>query len=77
MLGFNPTDSNRYTRSDASRLAMMKFQFEDVKVIFCDEISMVGSSKLSKINFRFQDIADGHKKQEFMGGVSFIASGKI
>jgi hypothetical protein len=42
----------------------MKFQYEDVKVVFCDEISMVGSMKLAKINFRFQDIADGSKKQE-------------
>ena len=55
----------------------MKFQYENVKVIFCDEISMVGSKKLSKINFRFQDIADGTKKKEFMGGISFVASGKF
>ena len=75
VLGFNPMDSNRYTQADASKLAMMKFQYEDVKVIFCDEISMVGSMKLSKINFRFQDMADGEKKQEFMGGISFMASG--
>ena len=54
----------------------MKFQYEDVKVVFCDEISMVGSMKLAKINFRFQDIADGPKKQDFMGGISFVASGK-
>ena len=74
-LGFNPMDSNRYTQTDAGRMAMMKFQYEDVKVIFCDEISMVGSMKLSKINFRLQDIADGDKKLEFMGGISFIASG--
>ena len=75
VLGFNPMDSNRYTQTDAGRMAMMKFQYEDVKVVFCDEISMVGSMKLAKINFRFQDIADGSKKQEFMGGISFVASG--
>ena len=77
VLGFNPMDSNRYTETDAGRMAMMKFQYEDVKVIFCDEISMVGSMKLAKINFRLQDIADGSKKQEFMGGISFVASGEI
>ena len=75
VLGFNPMDSNRYTQTDAGRMAMMKFQYEDVKVVFCDEISMVGSMKLAKINFRFQDIADGSNKQEFMGGISFVASG--
>ena len=76
VLGFNPMDANRYTQTDAGRLAMMKFQYEDIKAIFCDEISMVGSMKLAKINFRFQDIADGPQKQEFMGGISFVASGK-
>ena len=75
VLGFNPMDANHYTQTDAGRLAMMKFQYEDVKVVFCDEISMVGSMKLSKINFCFQDIADGSQKQEFMGGISFVASG--
>ena len=75
VLGFNPMDPNHYTHTEAGRLAMMKFQYEDVKVVFCDEISMVGSMKLAKINFRFQDIADGSKKQEFMGGISFVASG--
>ena len=53
----------------------MKFQYEDVHAIFCDEISMVGSMKLAKINFRLQDLADGAKSHEFMGGISFVASG--
>ena len=77
VLGFNPLDANHYTQSDAGRLATMKFQYENVKVIFCDEISMVGSMKLAKINYRFQDIADGSNKKEFMGGISFVASGDL
>ena len=71
-LGFCPTDANRYTQAQAGKMAMMRFQYEDVNVIFCDEISMVGSMKLSKINYR---LAYGTKKQEFMGGISFVASG--
>jgi hypothetical protein len=54
----------------------MKFQYEDVELIFIDEISMVGSKKLSKINFRLQDLADGGNKLKFMGGISIAASGK-
>ena len=53
----------------------MKFLYEDVKVIFIDEISMVGSMKLAKINFRLQDLADGDNKLKFMGGISLVASG--
>ena len=74
-LGFYPMDSNVYTQADPGKMAMMKFQYEDVHAIFCDEISMVGSMKLSKINFRLQDLADSSKKHEFMGGISFVASG--
>ena len=35
------------------------------------------NSKLSKINFRLQDIAESHNKNKFMGGKSFIASGDL
>ena len=76
-LGFSPMDINRYTQADPGRMAMMKFQYEDVDVIFCDEISMVGSMKLSKINYRLQDLVEGSNKQDFMGGISFVASGML
>ena len=75
VLGFSPVDANCYIRAQAGRMAAMKFQYEDVHAIFCDEISMVGSMKLAKINYRLQDLADGDKKKEFMGVISFVASG--
>ena len=73
--GFSPADANRYTKADQSKMTMMKFQYEDVKFVFCDEVSMVGAMKLEKINYRLQDMADGGKRQAYMGGKSFIASG--
>ena len=76
-LGFSPMDANRYTQTNPAKMAMMKFQYEDVQVIFCDEISMVGSMKLAKINFRLQDLAEGSMKHQFMGGISFVASGDL
>ena len=76
-LGFSPLDINRYTEAPASKMASMKFQYEDVQVIFCDEISMVGSMKLAKINYRLQDLVEGSKKHLFMGGISFVASGDL
>ena len=74
-LGFTPTESNRYTQATPGKMAMMRHDFEDVSVIFCDEISMVGSMKLLKINYRLQDLAPESKSQDYMGGVSFVASG--
>ena len=74
-LCFSPVDFNRYTQADPAKMAMLKFMYEDVQMIIVDEISMVGSSKLAKINYRLQDLADGNKKNDFMGGISFIASG--
>ena len=50
---------------------MMKFQYEEVEVMFVDEVSMVGSMKLTKINFRLQDLADRENKLKFM-----VVSGK-
>ena len=75
VLGFNPTESYTYVSADPSRLATMKYQYGKVKVIVCDEISMVGSMKLLKINYRLQDIVDGIMKNEFMGGKFFVAVG--
>ena len=69
-------DQNRYVSADSGKMAKMKFQYEEVELIFVDEISMVGSMKLSKINFRLQDLADGGNKLKFMGGISIAASGK-
>jgi hypothetical protein len=76
VLGFLPVDGNRYTQASPGKMAMMKFEFEDVHVIFCDEISMVGSMKLLRINYRLQDLVDGDRCQEYMGGISFVASGR-
>ena len=74
-LGFSPVDANHYTSAEDGRMAMMKFIYEDLKLIVVDEISMVGAMKLAKINYRLQDLAEGNRKQQFMGGISFIASG--
>ena len=49
----------------------------DADVLFIDEISMVVSMKLTKINFRLQDLADGDNKLRFMGGRSLVASGNF
>ena len=55
----------------------MKFQYEDAGVMFIDEISMVGSMKLTKIHFRLQDLADGNNKLKFMGGRSLVVLGNL
>ena len=74
-LGFSPADANHYKCAEEGRMATMRFMYEDLKLIVCDEISMVGAMKLAKINYRLQDLAEGNRKQQFMGGISFIASG--
>ena len=74
-LGFVPSDVNKYIQATPSKMAMMKHQYEDLSYIFCDEISMCGSKKLLKINYRLQDLFGGSRQHQYMGGVSFIASG--
>ena len=68
-------DKDKYTQASAGRMATMSNQFSDVSVIFCDEISMVGSIKLLRINYRLQDLVEGKRSHEYMGGISFVASG--
>ena len=75
--GFIPTDQHRYTEADPGQLATMKFQYDAVKVYVIDEISMCGASKLMKISYRLQEMADGEDKQKFMGGKSMIVSGNL
>ena len=36
---------------------------------------MVGASKMAKINYRLQEMADGTDNQKFMGGRSMVVSG--
>ena len=50
----------------------LRFIFEDLKVIFLDEISMVGSNTLCSIDLRLQHIRG---TENFMGGVSLICFG--
>ena len=76
-LGLNPKTYMNYVRPSPERQSNLKFLYEDVEVIFCDECSMVGSSKLAKINFQLQDLSDGPKRKDFMGGRSFVATGDL
>ena len=40
-LGFFPMEKNRYSQAQPGKMSTLKFQYDDVRVIFCDEISMV------------------------------------
>ena len=67
--------NRNYSKLSAAREANLKFMYEDVTTLFCDEVSMVGSTKLTKIHFRMQDLADGDEKYKFMGGRSCVVTG--
>ena len=53
----------------------MRYSYEDVGLIICDEASMVCCNKLLKINYRLQDLFEGARSKQYMGGISFLASG--
>ena len=71
-LGIQPTKDRAYLRNQPSKNSSLRFLYEDLIVIFIDEVSMVGSDMLAKINFRMQDIMGN---TEFMGGVSIVCTG--
>ena len=64
-----------YKPLDSSRLNILRSQFGGVKLIFVDEISMVGNSMFAiQLNNRLKDIKGS--KEDF-GGVSIIAIGDL
>ena len=71
-LGMLPNRSNTFSKRKSNQVSNLSFLYEDVAVLFCDEISMVGSSKFTKMNFQMQDITGSN---EFMGGLPFVAVG--
>ena len=75
-LGLEGTNYS-YKKLSADREADLNYQYEDVSTIFIDEISMVGSGKLAKVNYRLQDIAEGSNRKLFMGGKSCIVTGDM
>ena len=64
-----------YKHPDSSRLNTIRCELGGLKLIFLDEISMVGSAMFNvKINNRLKDIKGS--KQDF-GGVSIVAIGDL
>ena len=64
-----------YKRLDSSRLNTLRSQFGGIKLIFVDEISMVGNSMFQiQLNNRLKDIKGC---REDFGGVSIIAIGDL
>ena len=73
-LGIFLRNINSFNKVKPGRLSNYSFFYEDVVVVFCDEISMIGSSKLTRIHFQLQDIKGS---KYFMGGLPFIAVGDL
>ena len=76
-LHINMDRRKSFLKASQDRASLLAFQYEDVVLTCCDEISMVGTDKLSAINFRMQELATGVNKNKFMGSMSFLASGKL
>ena len=71
-LGIQPQQARSYVSNKSSKNSNLRFLYEDLKVIFLDEVSMCGSDMLAKINFRMQEIMGNNN---FMGGVTMVATG--
>ena len=71
-LGMLPQKGRNYSNNTPSKNSNLRFLYEDLKVIFLDEVSMVGSDMLARMNFRMQEIMGN---QRFMGGVSMVETG--
>ena len=64
----------KYTALDSDRLNTMRKQYKSLKIIFIDEISMVGSGLFSFLNQRLQQIMGTHSP---FGDLTVIAVGDL
>ena len=71
-LGMMPSKQRGYIKSESSKNSTLRFLYEDLLVLFVDEVSMLGSDMLARMNYRMQDIMGN---QKFMGGVSIVSTG--
>ena len=71
-LGMQPQKRKSYIGNSASKNSNYRFLYEDLKVIFLDEVSMCGCDKLTSVNYRMQEIMGN---SNFMGGVSVVSTG--
>ena len=71
-LGIMPGNSKSFKVDGQSRNSQFRFLYDDLKVLFVDEISMVDSNKLNIMNLKMQEIRGNNL---FMGGVSIICFG--
>ena len=71
-LGMLPRQRNSFVKVRKDKVSNLTFLYNDVSTVFCDEISMVGSCKFTKMHFQLQDIRGDNR---FMGGLNFIAVG--
>ena len=69
-LGMLPRNTSTFSKRKSDRASHLTFLYESVAVVFCDEISMVGSSKFTRMNFQLQYIKGN---ANFMVGLSFVA----
>ena len=71
-LGMMPSQQRGYIKCEPSKNSTLRFMYEDLLVLFIDEVSMLGSDMLARMNYRMQDIMGN---QKFMGGVSVVSTG--
>jgi chromosomal replication initiation ATPase DnaA len=71
-LVMRPQKGQGYVKMSSSIESTLRFTYENVLSAFVDEVSMVGSNKLARINYRVQDIIG---KTQFMGEIPLVATG--
>ena len=71
-LGINPQQRRNFVPSSYSRNSSLRYKYEELSTMFCDEISMVGTDKFVSMHIQMQGIRGNNL---FMGGVSMVVFG--
>ena len=76
-LGINPQEKWNYVKAGKERQSKLKFVYDEVTLLFFDELSMIGTNKFAKVNFQIQSLQEGPAKSQFLGGKSAVLGGDM
>ena len=74
-LGINPQEKWNFVKAGEERQSKLKYVYDEVSLLYFDELSMIGCNKFAKVNYQLQSLQEGEGKNQFLGGKSAVFGG--
>ena len=74
-LGINPQEKWNFVKAGEERQSKLKYVYDEVSLLYFDELSMIGCNKFAKVNYQLQSLQEGEGKKQFLGRKSAVFRG--